>query len=290
MNVVLTATAYFFILLVGILPFWILYAFSDFARFVLQGIFGYRKKIIVSNLKRCFPEKTDKEIKGLTNKAYKNLMDVMVEGFKAFTMTNNQLIKRHKILNPEVFLHEFKNANTNFIAAPGHYGNWEWGALAPALQMKNQIIAFFTPLSNPYLNKRIRKNRSRTGTFLASTRQTTTTFDERTDTSTIFVMAADQSPSKPDNAIWVNFMGQETAFLHGIEKHARQRNLPVLFVDIQRVKRGFYTLEMSFITKTPKDTQPGEITSLYAKKLEGVIKQKPENWLWSHRRWKLSRV
>jgi KDO2-lipid IV(A) lauroyltransferase len=103
-------------------------------------------------------------------------------------------------------------------------------------------------------------------------------------------MAADQSPSKPDNAIWVNFMGQETAFLHGIEKHARQRNLPVLFVDIQRVKRGFYTLKMSFITKTPQNTEPGEITSLYAKKLENIIKHKPENWLWSHRRWKLNKA
>jgi KDO2-lipid IV(A) lauroyltransferase len=102
-------------------------------------------------------------------------------------------------------------------------------------------------------------------------------------------MAADQSPSKPNHAIWVDFLGQRTAFLHGIEKHARQRDLPVVFVDIQREKRGYYTLELSFITEDPTQTKPGEITSLYARKLEEVILKNPGNWLWSHKRWKLNK-
>ncbi len=287
MNIVLTAIAWFFILLIGILPFWLLYAFSDFMRFLLKDIFGYRKKVIVSNLKRCFPDAGDEEIKRLTSDAYKNLMDVLVEGFKAFTMSNEQIKKRHKILNPEI-LDSYKNSNRNIIAAPCHYGNWEWGALSPALQLDYQIAAFYTPLSNPYMDKRIRKNRSRTGTILASTRRTARTFEELSDSRAIFVMAADQSPSKPNHAIWVDFLGQQTAFLHGIEKHARQRNLPVVFVDIQRVKRGYYTLELSFITEYPTQTEPGEITTLYAKKLEEVILKNPGNWLWSHKRWKLN--
>jgi len=239
----------------------------------------------VSNLKRCFPDTGDDEIKRLTSAAYKNLMDVLVEGFKAFTMSDEQIRLRHKVLNPEIFA-PYKNSNKNIIAAPCHYGNWEWGALSPALQLNYQIAAFYTPLSNPYMDKRIRKNRSRTGTILASTRQTTRSFEELTDSRTIFIMAADQSPSKPNHAIWVDFLGQRTAFLHGIEKHARQRDLPVVFVDIQRVKRGFYTLELSFITQNPTHTKPGEITTIYARKLEEVILKNPGNWLWSHKRWK----
>jgi len=287
MNIVLTAIAWFFILLIGILPFWLLYAFSDFLRFLLKDVFGYRKKVIVSNLKRCFPDAGKDEIKKLTSDAYKNLMDVLVEGFKAFTMSNEEIKKRHKVLNPEI-LKAYKNSNRNIIAAPCHYGNWEWGALSPALQLDYQIAAFYTPLSNPYMDKRIRKNRSRTGTILASTRQTTRTFEELNDSRAIFIMAADQSPSKPNHAIWIDFLGQRTAFLHGIEKHARKRNLPVVFVDIQRVKRGYYTLELSFITENPAHTEPGEITKLYAKKLEEVILNNPGNWLWSHKRWKLN--
>lgn len=288
MNIVLTAIAWFFIFLIGILPFWILYAFSDFARFLLKDVFGYRKKVIVSNLRRCFPEADDQEIKKLCSDAYKNLMDVLVEGFKAFTMSKKQVLLRHKILNPEL-MDAYKDSSKNVIATPCHYGNWEWGALSPSLQLNYEVVAFYTPLSNPYMDRFIRKNRSRTGAMLASVRQTTPTFDKLTDSRSIFIMAADQSPSKPDHAIWVDFLGQRTAFLHGVEKHARQRNLPVVFVDIQRVKRGYYTLELSFITENPTQTEPGEITARYVKKLEETILNNPGNWLWSHRRWKLNK-
>ena len=103
-------------------------------------------------------------------------------------------------------------------------------------------------------------------------------------------MAADQSPSKPEKAIWVDFLNQKTAFLDGPERHARLRDIPVLFVDIQRVKRGFYTLEISVNSAHPTETAVGEITRTYAHKLEEVIRAKPENWLWSHRRWKYKKA
>jgi KDO2-lipid IV(A) lauroyltransferase len=245
--------------------------------------------VIVSNLKRCFPDASPQEIKKLTNDAYVNLMDVMAEGFKAFTMSREQINKRHKILNPEI-LEPYRNSKTNIIAAPTHFGNWEWGALSPALQLDYQIAAFYTPLSNPHMDRRIRKNRSRTGTILSSTHETSKTFDDLDNSRTIFIMAGDQSPSKKraDRAVWVDFLGQKTAFLHGIEKHAIARNLPVIFVDIQRVKRGYYELGLSWITKNPGETRPGEITELYAKMLEEQILKNPGNWLWSHRRWKLN--
>lgn len=287
MKFVVAAVTYFFIFLLGLLPFRLLYGFSDFAGFVLKFLVGYRRAVIEKNLKMCFPEKDQREIRKLTSAVYKNLADVMVEGLKAFTMSRRQLKRRHKILNPGL-LDKYKGSGKNIIAAPGHYGNWEWGTLSSALQLDFNMVAFYTPLSNPYLDKRIRKNRSRTGTTLVSTRLTGPTFDSLENSGTVFVMAADQSPSKPDNAIWVDFMGQKTAFLWGIEKHARNRNLPVLFVDIQRTKRGFYTLELSMITEDPVSSKPGEITAAYARKVENVIQQKPEDWLWSHKRWKLN--
>ena len=288
MNFLTTIISGFFIFLIGILPFRILYLFSDFARFFLHRVIGYRKKVITENLERCFPEKSKKEIDILVSKSYKNLTDVIVEGLKAFTMTDKQLKERHKIINPEL-LNEYKGNGKSFITTPCHYGNWEWGAMAPSLQLDYQIVAFYTPLSNPYLNKFIRKNRSRTGALLASTRETSKVFDAHSNSKVIYIMAADQSPSKPDRAIWVDFFGQKTAFLNGPEKHARLRDIPVVFVDIQRVKRGYYTLELSFTAEHPRETKPGEITARYAKKLEEIIRKKPENWLWSHKRWKLNK-
>ncbi|NCA87059.1 MAG: hypothetical protein EOM83_16100 [Clostridia bacterium] len=289
MNLIFTGVAWFFIILVSLLPFRVLYIFSDVVRFFMQHVFGYRESVIQNNLRRCFPDKTEKEINALTSQAYKNLTDVMVEGFKAFTMSRRQLVRRHKIINPEL-LDQLSGTSKSIIATPCHYGNWEWGALAPALQKKDfQFVAFYSQLSNPYLDRRIRRNRSRTGTLLASTRATSRTFDELSDTASVFVMAADQSPSKPDRAIWVDFFGEKTAFLNGPEKHARQRNLPVIFADIQRVKRGFYTLELSVLEGNPQSAAPGAITQAYAHRLEGIIRHIPGNWLWSHKRWKLDR-
>ena len=289
MNLILTGVAWFFIILVSLLPFRVLHIFSDVVRFFIQRVFGYRKTVIQNNLRRCFPEKSAKEIDTLTTAAYKNLTDVMVEGFKAFTISRRQLVRRHKILNPEL-LDQLSATSGSFIATPCHYGNWEWGALAPAVQIKKfRFVAFYTPLSNPYLDRRIRRNRSRTGTLLASTRATSRTFEELNGTTSAFIMAADQSPSNPDRAIWVDFFGQKTAFLNGPEKHARQHNLPVVFADIRRVKRGFYTLQLSLLEGNPQSAAPKAITQAYAHRLEEIIRHDPGNWLWSHKRWKLDK-
>ncbi len=289
MNLILTVIAWFFIILISLLPFRVLYIFSDVVRFFLQHVFGYRKSVIQSNLRRCFLDWSADEIDALTTAAYKNLTDVMVEGFKVFTMSKRQLVQRHRVLNPEL-LDQLSETSKSFIATPCHYGNWEWGALAPAMQKRDfQFVAFYTPLSNPYLDRRIRSNRSRTGTLLASTHATSLTFDELRDTDSIFIMAADQSPSKPDRAIWVDFFGQKTAFLNGPEKHAKQHNLPVIFADIQRVKRGFYTLELSLLEGNPQSAPPESITQAYAHRLEEIIRHDPGNWLWSHKRWKMDR-
>jgi KDO2-lipid IV(A) lauroyltransferase len=175
------------------------------------------------------------------------------------------------------------------IIVTGHYGNWEWGALSPALQTRFQIVGFYKPLKNERIDKFARKNRSRYGTHLAPIRETTKTFQDNRGKAVIYLMAADQSPSNREMAYWVNFLGRDTAFLHGPEKHARINNYPVVYVAIRRVKRGFYELLLSVLAEDPSTLPDGEITRRYAEQLELLIKEDPANWLWSHKRWKLTR-
>ncbi|MBM3436632.1 MAG: lysophospholipid acyltransferase family protein, partial [Bacteroidetes bacterium] len=224
----------------------------------------------------------------LVRLSYKNLADILVEGIKGFTMTRKQILMRHKVLNPEI-IGPYKAAGKSIITLPSHYGNWEWGSLSPGLFIRDyKIIAFYKPLTNPYADRFMSRNRSRTGTELASIYYTTRTFEMQKNEMTAYIMAADQSPSNSRNAVWIEFLGRKTAFLHGPEKHAARYNMPVFFVDIQRVKRGYYTLELSLIAENPSALEPGELTRRYAKKLEEAILKKPENWLWSHKRWKLN--
>ncbi len=211
-----------------------------------------------------------------------------MEGIKAFAMSDKQIINRHKITNPEV-IEQFFKLNRSVISVPCHYGNWEWGASSPSLQLSKDMYVFYKPLSNKYVDRYIRNIRSKSGSQLVSIFNTAKVFERNADMAVGYVMAADQSPSNLRRAYWVNFLGRDTAFLHGPEFYARRYDIPIVFVDIQRVKRGYYELTCSVIADNPKNTAEGEITTRYAKKLEEAIFIKPENWLWSHRRWKLNR-
>ena len=288
MKLLLTFVFLFFVLFIGLVPFFVLYIFSDFIRIILYHIVGYRKVVISQNLIKTFPDLNKDELRKIVGSTYKNLTDILIEGIKSFTMSRAQINKRHHILNPEI-LNPYFEQGKSIIAVTGHYANWEWGSLSAGLQTNYKVVAFYKPLSNKWIDKFLRWSRSRFGTSLASIYETSKTFEKYQSTKTIFVMAADQSPAKAEKAYWVNFLGRDTAFLHGPEKHAVNNNYPVFYVDIQRVKRGYYQLKLAGLVENPQNTTEGEITGKFAKRLETSIKNDPGNWLWSHRRWKLSR-
>nr|WP_321410180.1 lysophospholipid acyltransferase family protein [uncultured Carboxylicivirga sp.] len=289
MNVIFGGLFYFFIALIGITPFFILYLFSDFTRIVLGNWIKYRQKVIQSNLKRVFPDKPDKEINKLIKLTYQNLADNLAESLKTFTLRKSAIAKRHKILNPEL-LDKYLQNGQSVIGVTAHYNNWEWGSVSAGVQTPYRYIAFYKPIRNKIINKAILKSRSRCGTELVSIYETSKTFEANKNKPCVYLMAADQSPSVKQlkHAYWIKFLGQRTAFLHGVEKHAKANNYPVIYINIQRIKRGYYTVELTDLSNNPSALEDGELTKRYAKKLEEIIIAKPENWLWSHKRWKHS--
>jgi len=278
----------FFVIIIGIMPFWLVYRLADLLYFLVYRVFHYRRDVIIQNLQKCFPLMQTEEIQALIPKIYKNLADVFVEGLKAFTMTKRQIVKRHLVVNPQV-LNNYHQAGKTVIGVTGHYNNWEWGTMSSSLQSDFQVISLYKPLSNKIIDWLVHWSRSRCGTTLASIGNTTKVFDQYAGRGIAFLMVSDQSPTNRQKSYWVNWLGRDTAFLHGLEKHARQRNYPVLYIDVQRVKRGYYQVELSVIADNPQELPDGTITTRYAQKLETIIRNQPENWLWSHRRWKLVR-
>jgi len=278
------------VILIGLIPFFVLFGFSNIVYLILYKILGYRKRVVFENLKGCFPNNENDEINRIASGFYKNLCDIFIESIKAFTMSRRQILARHKIINPEV-LEQFYKTNQSVIGVTGHYCNWEWGSLSASLQTPYKVVAFYMPLMNRTLDRFVRWSRSRFGTTLASVADTSITFEKYKDLGTVFLMAADQGIASKyrDRAYWIQFLNRDTPFLYGLEKHSRNNNLPVIYIDVQRVKRGYYTLELTVLTANPVELPDGMVTELYARKLEQVIQKKPENWLWSHRRWKVSR-
>jgi len=278
------------VLIVWLLPAPLFYGLSNIFRYVLYRIMRYRTDLVRWNLSSSFPGIEDKEINRLSGLYYTNLADIVLEGLWTFTISRRQLLRRYRIINQEI-LKPFSDSGQSLIGVTGHYANWEWGSLSASLQTGYNIIGFYKPMSNIYIDKLARWSRSRFGSALASIYETTVTFEKRKDDKTIFLMAADQGMPKAfsDRAYWIQFLNHDTPFLHGMEKHARNHNIPVIYIDVQRVRRGWYTLELTLLSANPSELEQGKLTEMYARKLESVILKRPENWLWSHNRFKLSR-
>jgi Kdo2-lipid IVA lauroyltransferase/acyltransferase len=275
----------FFVYLFGALPFPILYIVSFKVYVLLYYVIGYRKKVVYTNLAKAFPEKTDKERKIIAKKFYKHLADIFLESLKGFSMSHSEIVKRHRVVNIDIIDKYMNNGGTVTLIG-GHYGNWEWGSMSGGLQANCPLVIFYKPLSNKLINNYMIKSRSRCGTIMASIDKTYQAFKNQMGKSSLFLLIADQSPSRIDKAYWVNFLGIETAFLHGPELYSRKLKYPSYFVDIKRVKRSYYEMELIPIAENPDDLSEGEITARYAKLLEARIRKEPEFWLWSHRRWK----
>lgn len=277
------------IILVGIMPFRIMYAFSDVMFFVIYHVIGYRRNVVMVNLCSSFPEKSMDEINLLTKKFYQHLCDISLEGMKGFTMSQEELIRRHHILNPELADHHF-NKSVSTIAVPGHFNNWEWGTLSPGLQIEYPIVGFYKCMSNKHVDLFVKTHRAKFNTRLASLTETSCTFKELSGLPHVYLMASDQCPTNMKECYWIDFLNQETAWLHGPEKYARRYNWPVVYVDIQKVKRGYYELKLVLLTDNPASLPEGEITRLYTQQLEKSILREPAHWLWSHKRWKRKRA
>ena len=259
-------SSFVFLLTVGLIaitPFRFLYMVSDFFAWILRRLFKYRQNVILQNIAQSDLQLNEKKL--VVSHFYRNLSDIILEGMKSFSMSMTSIGKRHKVLNPEI-LDPYFQKNQSLILVTGHLGNWEWGSLSAGLYTDYQIIAFYSPLRNKQIDKILRWSRSRFGTILAPTKGTSQTFQNYKNQPTLFIMAADQNPAKVASAHCVQFLGRPTAFLHGPEKHARNNNYPVVFADIERVKRVYDELTLSILAENPSELPVGEITRRYAKK------------------------
>ena len=274
--------------LFSILPFSILYLFSDGLYFLIYRVAGYRKKVVYENLKNSFPEKTEEELTHIAKNFYRHLGDILVESLKGSSMSEAEVIKRF-ILKRSESLDDLYRQGRSVIVVAGHYNNWEWPGIAAGTQMLHKPVGFYKPLTNPYVDDYVKKTRVRGRSALVSITNTIEVFKTDWKEPTAFYMIADQSPSTARLAYWVKFMNQDTATLHGPEKYARVHNLPVFYADIRKVKRGYYETEFIPISENPSQTKTGEITQNFMQVLEEKIMQNPQYYLWSHRRWKLKK-
>jgi KDO2-lipid IV(A) lauroyltransferase len=263
-----------------------LYLISDVVFVILYHITGYRRKVVQENLKNSFPEKTEEERKLIERKYYKYMADLMMETIKSVSMSEKQVRKRMIPTNPELVEHYFKQGKS-IMAAAGHYCNWEMACLSFGFLTDKRRLIVYKPQSNEVFTEFFNRTRSRFGATMISMKQTLRKMIEYKNELTFTVLASDQTPVKHEINYFTTFLNQPTAVFLGIEKLTKVVDCVVIFYRIDLVKRGHYTYTFVPLVEEPKQTKPYEITEIHVKYLESLIREKPEYWLWSHRRWKI---
>jgi len=249
---------------------------------------AYRKKVVISNLKMAFPEKSDKEITSIARKFYRHFYDLMAESIRLFSISEQEAIARFKVTNPEIF-NELAQMGKSAILTGGHFQNWELFAVATDPQIAYKLLGIYTPLTNKFMERKFAASRSKFGLVLVPKKQTREYFEKYSNQKTVTTFAVDQCPRKHQKVYWTNFLGVDTAVHFGAEKYAKDYDYAVIYGSAIKPKRGYYKLTFKILEANPTETPEGTITEMHTRKLEQQILTAPEYWLWTHKRWKLKR-
>ena len=286
----MSAIAYYialpFIYLLSLLPFPLFYLLSDFFYVMLYYVTGYRKKVVLENLRKSFPNKSEAEINRLCKDFYHYLCDLLLETFKTLTITKKTMLRRCTFTNEsKVLFDKLAQEKKSIVLVMGHLGNWEWAGNSFSMLCKQQLYVIYHPLTNKHFDSLIYNMRMRFGTKLIAMRNTYRDMVANRHEVNATAFIADQTPS-PEGAYWTTFLNQDTPVFKGTEKIAQKLNFPIVYACVKRVKRGFYEIHAKMLVENPAGTKEGEISELHTRQLEGDIIAQPEVWLWSHRRWK----
>jgi KDO2-lipid IV(A) lauroyltransferase len=277
----------FIIKIISSLPLKVLYKIADALFFIMYKAFGYRKKVVRNNLKKAFPAASETEWRNIEREFYRNFCDFIAESLKGLKIAPEELRERVVFTNLKEFEKLTKHKGSVLMLA-GHQFNWEWMQLSASLQFPIPLDYIYHPLHNKSFDNLMLELRGRFGAGPIKRREAARQIIRRNAEARGFCIVADQLPAGRDKKRWVSFLNSETAFFYSIEQLAKITNLPVAYFNIRKIQRGKYEVQMHIISTEPRAEDEGVIIKKYAKALEENIKQQPENWLWSHKRWKLA--
>lgn len=268
-----------------------LYILSDIMYFIVYKIVGYRVKVVRKNLKNSFPEKTDKELKQLERDFYHHFGDYFVETIKLLHLSDKEAEKRIIFKNTDLTKKWMEGGNSCLMYL-GHYGNWEWvPALTRHFTDGEQLGQIYRRLRNKAMDDIFLKLRSRFGSISIEKDNTLRDILQlRNDkVKCVIGFMADQNPSPRNIHYWTNFMNQDTPVFTGVERIAKKTGFAVGYLDVKKVKRGYYECEVKLISDNPKAEPEFAITERYIREMEKTILRNPAYWLWTHKRWKYNR-
>ncbi len=247
---------------------------------------GYRKKVVLENLKLSFPKKTEAELRIISKKFFKHFIDLIMESVKAFSISKKQLSKRYTYKNPEL-VNAYVKEGRNIALVGAHQANWEW-SFGISMVLDIDVYGAYTKLNNKYFEKWVRKSREKFGVIGYKTSDTVRGIQKNMNDNKqgAYILLSDQSPQPHKTYYWREFFNIKVPVHTGAEMLSKKFDLVVINYVTRKIKRGYYETEFQLITDTPKEFDDYQLTDKYTKLTEENIKVQPEFYLWSHRRFK----
>jgi Kdo2-lipid IVA lauroyltransferase/acyltransferase len=270
------------------LPMWALYAFSTFLYLLAYYVVRHRHHVIREQIDKVFPTRSASERTKIHKEFLKNFCDVLVEVLKSVTMTDADMRAHVRISNLELATRHLQ-AGQSVMLLTSHLCNWEWALQGVTLQLGYPLDAAYKPLHDQWAERLMLGIRSKFGARLVPAKELLADFLKRRAIVRALAMNADQAPVSTDKRYWTQFLGQDTAFYIGAEQIARATRLPILYMVMRRVRRGFYEVDVQQLWDGREITEPNTVTERYARVCETDVLKSPADWLWSYRRWRLKK-
>ncbi|NER13404.1 lipid A biosynthesis acyltransferase [Leptobacterium flavescens] len=285
MQLLIFILAYPFLWLVSKLPFRLLYMVSDAVRILVYHIFGYRKKVVRTNLKLAFPEKSASELKAIEKEFYKHMCDMFLEMIKTMSISEKEMQKRFSFTNLDLIL-QLEKEKSILLMFP-HYASWEW-VIALNKHIESKGYAVYKKISNVHFDRLMRSIREKFGTTLIETKETPATIisNKRKKIKSMYGFLSDQSPLPSRTNYWSDFMKIKVPVHTGAETLAKRLDLAVVFLKVEKLKRGYYSASFEVLAEHPKELEGFQITDLFLRETEKQIEEDPAYYFWTHRRWK----
>jgi Kdo2-lipid IVA lauroyltransferase/acyltransferase len=278
--------AYPIIWIISMLPFRLLYLFSDFVYIIVYRIIGYRKKLVRQNLALTLPHLSNKERLIIEKKFYHHMCDMFLEMVKTMNISKEEISKRFVFTNLDLYK-DIERQGKSIAMMGAHYASYEW---APTINFYSdfQVFPIYKQIKNPYFDDLVHHIRSVFKATLITTKKTIPTIIQNNQNKIkgLYLFGSDQTPKINTTQHWTKFMGIDAPVHIGAEMLAKRYDMNVLFLKIKKVKRGYYEGTFEILSENAKEVPNHQITDRFIKLVEEQIYEAPEYYLWTHNRWK----
>ena len=271
----------------SMLPMRLLYFKSDCLYILAYHVFRYRKKVVLSNLKLVFPEKTEEERKAIAKAFYHHLCDIIFETIKSMTISEEEAKRRFDVQNIEL-LRDYESRGRSVLMFCGHYASWEWSSIINR-QTTLKGLGVYKKLDNPYFDRLVKKIRGKFGAEIISNKKIVTSLFRlnKKGIRSVTLVLADQTPKVGAFKHRDTFMGIDVPVFTGTEELAKKLNFAVVYMKVEKVRRGYYKANFIPLAEDPNSYPDFDITRMFLNEIEKQIHKEPQYYLWSHKRWKL---